>query len=223
VLNPIAEDVWALARPQSFLGLQLGTRMTVVRLSDGGLFVHSPVASDDALRGALDDLGPVRHIVAPNLYHHLHAGPFAAAYPDAHLHGAPGLAKKREDLQFASLLGAEPDPGWAADLHQVPIRGSLFGETVFFHKRSRTLVVTDLVENFSHSHHWPTRTFLRMTGVYGRPGAARQHRLAYRDKAAGRVALDRVLAWDFERILPCHGDPITLDATAVLRDSFAWL
>ena len=58
VLHPIAEDVWALDRPQSFLGLQLGTRMTVVQLSDGGLFVHSPVAPDDALRGALDDLGP---------------------------------------------------------------------------------------------------------------------------------------------------------------------
>jgi hypothetical protein len=223
MLDPIADDVWALARPQSFLGLQLGTRMTVVRLSDGGLFIHSPVAPDDELRRALDALGDVRHVVAPNLYHHLHVGAFAAAYPNAELHGAPGLAKKRKDLRFATLLGDEPEPGWAADLRQMSIRGSLFGETVFFHERSRTLIVADLVESYSRCEHGPTRAFLRMTGVYGGPAVARQHKLAYRDKVVSRAAVDRVLEWGIDRIVPCHGDPIATAASTVLRDCFAWL
>jgi hypothetical protein len=35
----------------------------VVRLSDGSLWVHSPVALDGELRAGLDALGPVKHIV----------------------------------------------------------------------------------------------------------------------------------------------------------------
>ena len=50
-----------------------------------------------------------------------------------------------------------------------------------------------------------------------------ERRLAYHDKMTVRAALDRILAWDFERIVQCHGDPITTDARAVLRDSFSWL
>ena len=223
MLERVAEDVWTLARPQSFLGLQLGTRMTVVRLSDASLFVHSPVALDEALRREIDALGTVRHIVAPNLYHHLHAGPFAAAYPGARLHGAPGLDKKRKDLPLTALLSDEPDPGWRRDLRQALVRGSMFHETVFLHERSGTLIVTDLIEGFSHCDPWTTRAFLRMTGVYGRTTVARQHRLAYRDKPAARGVLARVLAWDIARIVPCHGDLIFDDAAATLRDSFAFL
>ena len=43
--------------------------MAVLRLSDGSVWVHSPVELDDTLAAALDELGPVKHIVSPNYEH----------------------------------------------------------------------------------------------------------------------------------------------------------
>src|SRR5262249_27677276 len=71
ILEPFAEGVWLSFAPASFLGLRFTSTMTVLRLSDGGLLVHSPVALTPERRRAVDSLGPVRHLYAPNVYHHL--------------------------------------------------------------------------------------------------------------------------------------------------------
>jgi hypothetical protein len=67
MLTAFAEHIWTAARPARFWGVETGSRMTVVRLAGGGLFVHSPVALDPATRRAVDALGPVRAVVAPSV------------------------------------------------------------------------------------------------------------------------------------------------------------
>ena len=79
MLNPIADNLWALERPLRFLGLETGTRMTVARLESGGLFVHSPIPFDAALRAAIAEIGPVEAVVAPCLFHHLSIAAWASA------------------------------------------------------------------------------------------------------------------------------------------------
>jgi hypothetical protein len=222
-LTEVDDDVWVVARPQRFLGVQLGTRMTVVRLPGGDLVLHSPVALDDALRGAIDDLGRVRHVIAPNYYHHLHAGDATAVYPEAALHGAPKLARKRPDLRLTSELGDAPIPGIGDALVPIAIHGSLLRETVFFHARTRTLVAADLIENFRSSEFWFTRLYLRISGVLGRPGVGRLLRPMFRDRAAARADIDRILALDVRRITVCHGDLVEEDAREVLRGAYDWL
>jgi hypothetical protein len=71
MLQPITDGIWSTTRPLRFLGLETGTRMTIVRLANGGLFVHSPVGLDPALRAEVDALGPVGAIVASSLFHNL--------------------------------------------------------------------------------------------------------------------------------------------------------
>jgi hypothetical protein len=83
MLTPLAEDIWTQSREVRFFGVETGSRMTVVRLAEGGLFVHSPVPLDDATRAAVDALGEVRAVVAPSLFHHLSIGEWKAAYPRA--------------------------------------------------------------------------------------------------------------------------------------------
>jgi hypothetical protein len=162
-------------------------------------------------------------VVAPNLYHHMYAGPCLDAWPGARLHGAPGLARKRRDLHFESELGDAPPPAWADDLDQTLIRGTLLHETVFLHRASRTLVSSDLVENFATSDHWPTRVYLKLAGIHGRPGLSRMLRLLFRDRRAARAGIDRVLAWDFDRIVLAHGDVIERGGKDVLRATYTWL
>jgi hypothetical protein len=222
-LVQLADHLWCAARDHTFMGMHLGTRMTVIRLPGDHLWLHSPVGVDDTLRRDVDALGEVTHVVAPSLYHHVHAGDWKQAYPTATLWGAPGLATKREDLTFDATLGEKAEPQWAGVIDQVPLAGCKLGEVVFFHRPSRSLVTSDLIENFEGSPHLVTRLYLKAAGIYGKPGVSRMLRPIYRDRAAVRASLEHMLAWDFERIVLAHGEPIERDAQAILRAAYGWL
>lgn len=209
--------------PHRWIGLHLGTRMTVIRLSAGGLLLHSPVPMSDELRTELRALGPVAHIVCPNRYHHVYAGDAVAAYPNAVLHGPPELRRKRRDLAFGADLSEIPHRDWKNDLIPLTIRGCLLCETVFFHPSTRTLVTCDLVENFAGSPHWPTRIYLKLAGIHGRVGWSRFLRVVYRDRKAARASIDRLLEWPFDRTVISHGHILTDHARDTVRRAFAWL
>jgi hypothetical protein len=223
VLNRIHDALWTVAAPQRFLGLHLGTRMTVVALHGGGLLLHSPVPLTDPLRAEIDAIGPVRHVVCSNYYHHLHAGPWSLAYPDAALHGPAELADKRPDLRGLRALSEEPHPDWKGDLVPLFIAGSMLRETVFVHPASRSLVSSDLVENFETSDHLPTRFYLKLGGVHGKLGWSRLLRFVYRDRAAARASLDRLLSHDFDRVVLAHGHVVEHDGKERLRKALSWL
>ena len=70
----IAPDVWTVDRWVKLRGgLQFPVRMTVIRLADGRLWLHSPIELDDELDAELAALGEVAHLVAPNHQHFLYA------------------------------------------------------------------------------------------------------------------------------------------------------
>jgi len=222
-LERLDDGLWVAAAPQTLLGIHLWTRMTVVRLSGGGLLLHSVVPMTGALRSEVEALGTVQHIVLPDLYHHLHVGPWTLAFPKARVHAPPGMARKRPDLRIDAELSEVPHPDWAADLKPVFISGCGLRETVFLHPRTRTLITADLVENFHGSPHWPTRAYLRAAGIYGRVGFSRFLRFLYRDRPRARASLERLLAEDFDRILLTHGQPIPHGGKEALRLAYDWL
>ena len=222
----VADRLWTREMPLSFFGLKVGTRMSVVRLSGegGGLWLHSPVALDRRLREALEELGRVRFVVCPNRGHHMFAGQYFAAYPDASVFAAPGLSEKRPDLPFDGVLGDEPEPGWGQDLEQAIFRGErLLREVVFYHQESRTLIVTDLVQSADSGSPLLTRLVMRLMGIYERPGVPLHIRVGFRDKAAARASLERVLCWDFDRIVLAHGLVVETGGKAVLREAYSFL
>lgn len=114
-LLPIAPELWTVTRPLRFLGVETGCRMTIVRLRDGGLFIHSPVALEPALATELETLGPVRAVAAPSLFHHLRVAEWKQAYPAAIFACCPGLERKRADFAWDRVLGDQPEPEWAGD------------------------------------------------------------------------------------------------------------
>jgi hypothetical protein len=222
----VADRLWTREMPLSFFGLKVSTRMSVVRLSGegGGLWLHSPVALDRTLREKLDELGRVRFVVCPNRGHHMFAGEYFAAYPDARFYAAPGLSEKRPDLPFDGVLRDEPELGWGQDLEQAIFRGErLLREVVFYHQESRTLIVTDLVQSTDSGSPLLTRLVMRLMGIYERPGVPLHIRLGFRDKEAGRASLSRVLSWDFDRIVLAHGLVVESGGKAVFREVYSFL
>jgi hypothetical protein len=219
-----ARQLWIAEMPAQKMGFEYGARMTVVRLPDGGLFLHSPIELGDPLKRELDALGPVRAIISPTRFHITHVPEFARAYPEARIYAAPGSESKLKGLLSPGVLGDTPEPAWAEVVDQAVFRGSsLYDEVDFFHWPSGTLILTDLLFNIPTNRSWTTRVMAAMLGVLGRPSPSRSFRWTMRDKAAIRASLERILAWDFDRIILSHGDFVETGGKAVFRRAFAWL
>ena len=223
-MQQLHPDLWTVDAPLRFLGLEVGARMTVVRLPDARLLLHSPITKTSELVRSVEALGAVACIVAPNKLHHLYVAEWQRAFPDASLYVAPGLETKRKDLAIDGILGDAPEPGWADVLDQVRLAGIPFtNEVVFFHRPSATLILSDLAFNFGEHSPPFTRLVARLGGTLGRVSPTALERLLVRDRAAFRRCLDRILAWPFERIVVAHGDVAETGGREELREGYAWL
>ena len=225
MLREIDTAIWVTEAPQKFLGAEIGTRMTVIRLADGSLFVHSPVHLDDEVRATLDRIGPVRHVVAPNRYHHLYAADYSQSYREAKLYAAPGLETKRSDLHFDAILSDEAPEAWRGQIDQLVFLGfPPLNETVFFHRPSRTVLFTDLLFNLTHTDSAWTRVVMTLDGGFGRPAVARTFRLLMRmRKQTVMDSVARILKWDFDRMTLTHGEVVECGAKMALQDAYSFL
>jgi hypothetical protein len=208
----------------SVFGMQLGHRMTVVRLVDGALWVHSPVEHSAGLARELESLGAVAHLVAPSLMHDTFLEGWFEAYPRIRFHGAPGFSRTRPDLTFTDTVSDTPHPAWAGTLDQHLMRGMpRVNEVVFLHRPSRTLILTDLAFNLGPDMPLLSRVLMRLNDCYCRFGPSRLLKSTIRDRAAFRQSLDVVLGWDFDRIILSHGANIDSGGRQLLREAFAVL
>jgi hypothetical protein len=218
MLNPVAPGIWHAQRAMTAAGIPMTSRMTVIQLADGGLWLHSPIRIDDALRAELDALGPVRCIVAPNKTHHLFAKKCLALYPQATLFGAPGLLEKRADLAPMTTLTATAPPQWAGQIDQVFMAGvPVVNETVFFHRASGSAIFTDVCQLWRGPLDWKTALYAALTGVRNRFAVPRTVRFMVKDKAAFRASAQQVLAWPVTRVLVAHNSVIDDRARAGLK------
>lgn len=235
-LKPVAPGLWLADGPAIRMAIPGGhipfpTRMTVVRLADGGLWCHSPIAPDAGLFEAIDALGPVRHLVSPNMLHYAHIAAWKQRYPDAVAWASPGVRERAAGQHIAVAFDADlddaPPPDWAETLDQLHFRGSrVLEEIVFLHRDSGTLILTDLIENFEPSR-LPAgmRLLVRLAGSLDPDGKAPvDMRLTYFGrKRIARACLQRMLAWQPRRVILAHGRCYLQDGEAELRRAFRWL
>jgi hypothetical protein len=217
----------------AFLGRQLPfpTRMTIVRLANGDLWLHSPTALSEPLRRRVEALGRVAHLVSPNKIHYAHIAAWKAAYPEARAWASPGVRERAASqgiaVSFDAELGDAPPSDWAAELEQLVFRGSRFmDEVVFMHRASRTLLLADLIENFEVDHlRSGLRWLVRLAGNHHPDGKAPVDlRLTFLGrKHEARACLRRMLAWQPERIVLAHGRCYLERGTEELRRAFRWV
>lgn len=230
-LCPVDRDVWiADGRPVRFYGMPFPTRMTVVRLGGGRLWVHSPVALDDDLARRVAALGPVEHLVAPNWLHYVHLPEWQGAFPDAQSWGAPGVVERAASrgvrLHIDHTLSDTAPPDWAGEIDQKLVRGSpVHKEAVFFHRPSATLILTDLIENFELARlpFW-MRPLARLAGVAApHGGMPRDMAWTFRN---GRAELREAVEWMLDRhpqrVILAHGRWFRTDGKAALRRALGW-
>jgi hypothetical protein len=226
MIHPIAKDIWGIEEDLKLPGgLLLPTRSTVLRLEDGRLILHSPLAIDDSRKREIDALGEVAFLVAPSCIHWMFLRRAAEHYPKARVLGAPGLEKKvRGGLRIEPL----PESGRIADvgdqLRVERIQGVPYmTEHVFLHEASRSLVVTDLMFNVHATRSFGMQLFLRLMGAWKKTAQSRAWRFLMRDRAAAARSAMAVLSWDFERVVVGHGDVVEENARTRAQDALTWM
>ena len=225
MLRELGPDLWVTEQPFRYLGFEIGTRTTVIRLSDGVLFVHSPSRLEEDLRAELAEIGRVRFVVAPNRFHHVFVADYQRAYLDAEFYCAPGLETKRGDLKFTATLTDEAPAGWRGQLEQLVFRSfSPLNEVVFFHRSSRTVLFTDLVVNVTRSDSTLTKIALTLDGVFGAAAVPRTFRMLLKwHRVDTRAMVDRILSWDFDRVVLAHGDVIESGGKRIIAQAWSFV
>ncbi|KAL7552349.1 hypothetical protein ACHAWF_015591 [Thalassiosira exigua] len=225
MLKPFAPHIFIIEYPISYAGCTFTSRMTVVKLSSGRILVHSPCEIDDQLKAEIESLGTVDCIIAPGNYHHLHLPSCQKAFPSAKTLICPGVEKKRDDLRYDRIIGDEPDEAYSCDIDQVIIQGNrIINEVAFYHKSSKTLILVDSIEligdkapgtNWVLQFWW--KYVLRMWNI-AKP--APEYQMGWRDRVKARKSMERILEWDFDKVIIAHGENIEKDAKDVVRE--AW-
>ena len=231
-LKLIAPDIWVIDGPAiRFYGMPFSTRATVVRLGSGELWVHSPTYLTDALKDEVATLGPVAHLVAPNWIHYAYVAEWQAAFPRAVSWAAPGVAARAEkrgmSIRFDQDLGPHSEAPWTGQIEQIIVEGSkIHREAVFFHRQSKTLILTDLIENFEPGKTaWWLRPIIRLVGIADPDGQMpKDMRATFRDNPSQlRAAVEQMISWQPERIILAHGRWYETGGEDELRRAFRFV
>ncbi|EIE18708.1 hypothetical protein COCSUDRAFT_20322 [Coccomyxa subellipsoidea C-169] len=224
VLKQVAENAWAAERPFVWLGIDVGGCMAVLRLSDGSLWVHSPVQLDDDLAAALAELGEVKHIVTPNYEHTKYAKQWIERYPGARSYACPGLKQKEPEVPYTTELGGgggDP-PEWLGEVQStwLSYERNPFNGKPFFNEVGHTVqgicFLTDL-KCLNYPSQVPGGTKLFKFGM-DRIYLPVYRNFMIKEKGEYVGAMQRIFEeWDFDAILPCHGDFVSKNGKEVLR------
>lgn len=192
-------------------------------------------------------MGPLKYIAALDYEHHLFIGPWKQAYPEATVVGVEGLPEKREKMGMEHTsfdkvftqsnkdsLKIDPEFDDAFEYEYVFAHGNK--ELAFLSKRDRTLIQGDLMfnlpalEQYSKSDDSPHTGFLTklMNGINTTQGTSiwQKRFIWYLISAGNRPAFNesvsRIDKWDFDRIVPCHGDTIEQGGKGIFRKIMGW-
>jgi len=237
-IRQVHPEIWTFTQPFTRSGfVKIGLRGTVIKLKSNDLFVFNPVNAEqdgEAIKRKLDEIGKVKWIVCPDLKHNLFAKKYKEWYPDAQVIGMEGLPEKKKDLHFDIVYGQNFNTqkwGFEDEIDSAYFSGFVNKDVAYFHRASKTLVVADLLWNLPANEAYSMTNTSPKSGIFSRfannvmnPYSSWQRGFlkfaGMKDKDAMKRDVQKVLSWDFERILMCHGDPIEKDAKEAWKSAY---
>ncbi len=226
-LQLFGTDLWIMdGDPVRMFTIPFSTRMTIVRLESGKLWIHSPVAPTPNRIDALKRLGPVSFIIAPNRIHSLGVNPFKVKFPNAEVWVSPNFPESHKDIEADSVFGSDTNPEWGDEIEYHIFAGSFYlDEVVFFHKKSRTLIVTDIIQkHVTAKDPWFWRQVKHLAGVLGKEGGVSLDlKASFTDRSLAGKSKEKVLSWDFDRLVISHGYCVNKNAKSIVENCLSWI
>ena len=230
MLQKLDPQLWVKKQAQKYYGLEVGTRMTMIRLEQGDLVIISPVELDQQEIAEINALGKVAYIIAPNSFHYLYLQACQNVYPQAQVFLALGLENKVPEMEGAKVIPQDM-PDFNGELLWMqfvgfevpaPTKISQLNEVVFLHPASKSLIITDIAFNFDSNFSLVTQLASRLLGCYQKLRPSILEKLVIRNREAIKDSILRVLEWDFERVIMAHGTIIENNGKQKLREGYEW-
>ncbi|MGB5897369.1 MAG: DUF4336 domain-containing protein [Geitlerinemataceae cyanobacterium] len=230
MLREIDRNLWVAEQPLKYFGLSVGTRMTIVRLTNGELVIISPISIDPFLDEQIQAIGQVRYIISPNLYHYRFAAHCKSMYPRAQFWAASGLEVKRAEMEIDFLMRDrqgtildEIDYLFFDGFRTFGLTGaSPLNEYVFFHRQTQTLILTDTAFHFDESFSAITQFIARTLGSYNQLRPTWLEKLATRSTEKVKHSVKELLEWDFKRVIMAHGSIVETHAQQQFKEGYEW-
>lgn len=231
MLQQVDRDLWVAEQPLTFMGLPVGTRMTVIRLEDNSLLLISPIHLTPEIRQQLKKIGTVKYLIAPNLFHYLYLAQCQQIYTQSQVLAPPGLATKQPNLKIDKTF-TQDDIEFGSQLEYTLFAGfqilivsqiKTANEIVFYHPITKTLIITDSAFNFDNTFPWITQLTARVIGSYQNLKPSWLEKIAVQDKQQAQKSIDKILSWDFERVIMAHGTIVETNAKKELTAGYQWL
>ncbi|NHI88837.1 MAG: DUF4336 domain-containing protein [Candidatus Thorarchaeota archaeon] len=228
-LHSFGENIWIVEGPLvRDMRAWFTTRMTIVKLSSGSVWIESPVPASPDTMESIAEIGPVKYLVAATMRHVWRLDNARTQFPDAQLWVCrrTRLTLQHGELPITGILTDTPPPDWADDFEQLEFKGNRFSsEVLFYHKKSHTVIIGDLIASNKKIKGKPLSNFIfRLGGVlYPKGGVSRDIRMSFRDRDLARQSLETLLSWDFDRLIIAHGDCIETGAKSYVEEKFQWL
>ncbi|CUA70786.1 hypothetical protein RSOLAG22IIIB_09123 [Rhizoctonia solani] len=232
VIREVVQNVWTFSKPFARFGIfPVGGRSTAVRLQSGDVWVLASTPLNDATKAKLNELGPVKYICGADAVHHLFLGQYKREYPEAKVIGVAALIeKKKGEFEFDGAYGRDPPEtkyGYEPEIQACYFSGFQNQDVAFLHAPSKTLIQADLLFNLPGKEQYSKSKSSGKFPFFGTLGPMmRSHKTflwsAGRDKNAMSRDAKTVAGWDFDRIIPCHGDVIESGGKAAWCEAFKW-
>ncbi|KAI4136259.1 MAG: hypothetical protein LQ341_005741 [Variospora aurantia] len=250
IIRKVTPNITICSAPFNRFGrFKIGGRGTIVRLQTGALAVFSPIALTPEVRSTVESLGNnVAYLSAMDFEHHIFISEWARAFPAAKILGVDGLPEKRQSsgetagTKFTHVWTMKNkdtlrvDPDFDREFEYEYVGSHANKELVFCHKPDKVLIEADMMfnlpahEQYSRTGEKATDGILTrfFTGFQNTVGAATwQKRFLWyvasaQDRKGFNESARRINGWDFEKIIPCHGDVIESGGHDIFRKIFAW-
>ena len=211
--------------------------------------MFSPTALTPDVRSAVAKLGNrVSYIAALDFEHHIYISDWAKEFPNAAVLGVEGLPEKREKdpatkgtpfkyvWTNSNKQSLKVDPEFDKDFDYEYVGSHANKELVFLYKPEKTLIEADLIFNLpAREQHSKTAEGAEsgyltklFTGFQNTQGQAKwQKRFIWYVASSGNRpdfnrSVERINGWDFDRIIPCHGDVIETGGKTVFQKVLSW-
>ena len=204
------------------------TRMTIVKLDNNKLWIHSPIAFNKELDDKIKELGEIEHIIAPNKYHYSYVLDWYYNYTNAKVWLAKGVSTKLKIDKKENLVSLDniSKTSWSEEICFTPFRGSIaMEEMVFFHKKSSTLILTDLIESIEVNKLPLLYKLVFKFGdnKYPKFRTSRDLRSSFIFKKKAKDSYSKIESWKPDKIVFSHGKIILENGMEKLKEAFYWL
>jgi Domain of unknown function (DUF4336) len=228
-IREFANDIWLVDGPIiRDMGVLFTTRMTIVRLSNGSIWISSPVSVSFATLKRISELGDVRYLIAATPRHVWRLAPWHTLFPEAQLWASrPTLfTLQHGHLPIMGYLGDTPVKAWSTDFDQLEFKGNhLLSEVLFFHKNSHTVILDDLIQrNPPAQANALANAILKLAGAQNPDGVVGlDMRMTFLNRSLARQSLEKLLSWDFDKLIIAHGACFESNAKQYVKRAFRWL